>query len=204
MSSVGLIYVGIVLVVNGIMLLGWITPREAAPLNLFVGALQVLTPTYLIVVAAGDVDEVFAASGIYLFGFTYLWVGINAVKDYENRGFGWFALLVALCGVVYATESFVRAEDLAFGVIWVLWGIPWFLFFLVLGLELTDLKPATGVYTIVIGVITTVAALMALLDSWSGGRTVAIVIAAVGLLALAVCSPAARVIASPPKQVVVD
>lgn len=65
MSAVGLIYVEIVLIVNGVMLLGWLTPREAAPLNLFVGALQVFTPTYLIVVAADNVDAVFAASGIY-------------------------------------------------------------------------------------------------------------------------------------------
>lgn len=204
MSAVGLIYVGIVLIVNGIMLLGWITPREAAPLNLFVGALQVFTPTYLIIVAAGDVDKIFAASVIYLFGFTYLWVGINAVKDYSNRGFGWFALLVALCAVVYAVESFVRADDFGFGVIWVLWGILWFLLFLVLGLGIDGLGPATGMYTIVIGAVTTVAALMVLLNSWSGEQTVGIIIAAVGLLTLAVSPLAARALVSPAAQAVVD
>ena len=167
-----------------------------------VGALQVFTPTYLIAVAAGDVDEVFAASGIYLFGFTYLWVGINAVKEYSNRGFGWFALLVTLCAVVYAVESFVRADDLGFGVIWVLWGILWFLFFLVLGIGLDALGPATGVYTVVIGAVTTVAAFMVLLNSWSGEPTVALVIAAVGLIALAVSSPAAKALVSPAQRVV--
>lgn len=91
MSGVGLIYVGAVLFINGVMLLGWLTPPEAGPLNLFVGALQVVTPTYLIVAAAGNTAEIFAASGIYLFGFTYLWVGINALKNYRGRGFGWFA-----------------------------------------------------------------------------------------------------------------
>ena len=202
MSSVGLIYVGIVLVVNGLLLLNWVTPREAAPLNLFVGALQVLTPTYLIVIAAGDVDAIFAASGIYLFGFTYLWVGINAAKDISNRGFGWFALLVALCTVVYATESFVRADDAGFGVIWLLWGVLWFLFFLVLGLDRAALGPATGVYTIVTGVITTTAALMTLLDGWSGDWMVAGVIAVVGILALAVAAPAARTLTAPDREVV--
>ena len=202
MSAVGLIYVGIVLIVNGLLLLGWLTPREAGPLNLFVGALQVLTPTYLIFIAGGDLNAIFAASGIYLFGFTYLWVGINAVKDYSNRGFGWFALLVALCTLVYAAESFLRAQDAAFGVIWLLWGILWFLFFLVLGLERQHLAPATGVYTVVVGVITTVAALMTLLDGWSGSWTVAIVIAGVGVLALAVSAPAARPLTAPVKEVI--
>lgn len=202
MSAVGLIYVGIVLVINGIMLLGWLTPRETAPLNLFVGALQVFTPTYLIIIAAGDVDQVFAASGIYLFGFTYLWVGINAVKEYSNRGFGWFALLVALCAVVYAAESFVRAGDAGFGVIWVLWAILWFLFFLVLGIGRESLGPATGFYTAVIGIVTTVAALMVLLNSWSGEWTTATAIAVVGLLALVVSAPAAKALAAPPQAVV--
>lgn len=202
MSAVGLIYVGIVLVINGIMLLGWLTPREAAPLNLFVGALQVFTPTYLIIIAAGDVNQVFAASGIYLFGFTYLWVGINAVKEYSNRGFGWFALLVALCAVVYSAESFVRAGDAGFGVIWALWAILWFLFFLVLGIGRESLGPATGFYTAVIGVVTTVAAFMVLLNSWSGGWTAAIVIAVVGLLALVVSAPAAKALSAPPQEVV--
>ncbi|HET7328712.1 MAG TPA: AmiS/UreI family transporter, partial [Nocardioidaceae bacterium] len=38
MSSVGLLYVGIVLFVNGVMLLGHISGRGAAPINFFVGA----------------------------------------------------------------------------------------------------------------------------------------------------------------------
>ena len=39
MGSVGLLYVGAVLVINGLMLLGVVEARSAAPLNLFVGGL---------------------------------------------------------------------------------------------------------------------------------------------------------------------
>ena len=42
MGSVGLLYVGAVLAVNGLMLMGRVDPRAAAPLNLFVGVLQVV------------------------------------------------------------------------------------------------------------------------------------------------------------------
>src|SRR5690625_610710 len=187
MSAVRLVYFGVVLGVLGLLLLRWVTPRAADPLILFVGGLQVITPTYRIFVAAGDPDAIFAASGIYLFGFTYLWVGINAVKDYSNRGFGWFALLVALCTVVYAADSFLRADDAGFGVIWLLWGVLWFLFFLVLGLERADLGPATGVYTIVTATLTAVAAYQVLLGIWSGGWLHAIIFAAICQIGRAWC-----------------
>ncbi len=49
MGAVGLLYVGAILFLNGAMLLGWIDGKSAAPLNVFVGFLQVVTPTYLII-----------------------------------------------------------------------------------------------------------------------------------------------------------
>ena len=39
MGSVGLLYVGAVLFLNGCMLLGWVDQRSAVPLNIFVGIL---------------------------------------------------------------------------------------------------------------------------------------------------------------------
>jgi putative amide transporter protein len=89
MGGVGLFYVGAVLVINGVMLLGRITPQAAAPLNFFVGGLQVLTPTVLIVQSDGDPAVIFGASGLHLFGFTYLWVAINAAAGWDGAGLGW-------------------------------------------------------------------------------------------------------------------
>lgn len=198
MSSVSLIYVGLVLIVNGLMLLGRVGAREVAPLNLFVGVLQVVTPTYLIFVAGGDPDAIFAASGIYLFGFTYLWVGINCYTDHSNRGFGWFALLVALCTVVYAADSFASPSDYGFGVVWLLWGVLWFLFFLVLGLGFDRLGPPTGVYTAVTGAITALVAFLSLMGGWTGDLAPALVIAAVGAVALVAAVPAAAMLTPSP------
>lgn len=64
MSDIGLFYVGAVLIINGIMLLGAMTARAAAPLNLFVGAMQVITPTVMVMTANDDPAVVFAASGL--------------------------------------------------------------------------------------------------------------------------------------------
>lgn len=52
MGGVGLFYVGAVLIIDGLMLLGRISPRGATPLNFFVGGLQVVTPTVLILQSA--------------------------------------------------------------------------------------------------------------------------------------------------------
>src|SRR3954467_13153051 len=132
MASVGLLYVGAVLIVNGLMLLGRVDARAAAPLNLFVGALQVFTPTYLIVSSGGDPAAILGASGIYLFGFTYLYVGINLLGNLDGTGLGWFSAFVAAYAVVYSGLNFFYAvpRDPAFGVIWLYWAVLWFLFFL--------------------------------------------------------------------------
>jgi hypothetical protein len=187
MASVGLLYVGAVLIVNGLMLLGRVDARAAAPLNLFVGALQVITPTYLIFTSGGDADTILGASGIYLFGFTYLYVGLNLLGGLDGTGLGWFSAFVAGCAVVYAGLNFGRLDDPAFGVIWLYWATLWALFFLVLGLKREELTRFTGAIAIVAGVVTcAVPAFLLLTGEWQDNRrTAAIVIAVLCVLSLA-------------------
>ena len=114
MGSVGLLYVGAVLFLNGMMLLGRVDARSAAPLNIFVGGLQVITPTYLIFTANGDPDVILAASGLYLFGFTYLYVAFNLLAGTDGTGLGYFSLFVAVCarGVLLPELHPVRRQRL--------------------------------------------------------------------------------------------
>ncbi len=135
MAIVGLLYVGAVLFINGVMLLGG-RCQTAAAFNLFVGALQVVTPTYLIFTAGGDPNTILAASGLYLFGFTYLYVGIGLLAGLDTTGVGWFSLFVAVAAVGYSYANFQILDDRPFGVIWLYWAFLWLLFFLVLGLKL--------------------------------------------------------------------
>ncbi|SLH70047.1 transporter protein amiS2 [Mycobacteroides abscessus subsp. abscessus] len=132
MGAVGLLYVGAVLLVNGLMLLEVVPARSAAILNLFVGALQCVLPTALLIQAAGDPAAVLAASGLYLFGFTYLYVGIG------TSGF------VAVAALVYAAVAFTHTDDPVSGVIWLAWAVLWSLFFLVLALGREQLTRVTG------------------------------------------------------------
>jgi hypothetical protein len=133
-----------VLFVNGLMLLDIVPARSAAVLNLFVGAMQCVLPTIMLVLAHGDDAAILAASGLYLFGFTYLYVGIVNLAGLEPEGIGWFSLFVAGGAVVYAVLSFTVVRDPVFGVIWLSWSVLWLLFFLVLGLHRDQLTRFTG------------------------------------------------------------
>jgi hypothetical protein len=192
MGAVGLLYVGAVLIINGLMLLGRIDARAAAPLNLFVGGLQVITPTYLIFTSGGDPNAILFASGIYLFGFTYLYVGFNLLAGLDGTGLGWFSAFVAVAALVYAGLNFGRFDDPGFGVIWLYWATLWALFFLVLGLKREELTRFTGAVAIVAGVFTAaVPAFLLLTGVWNTGEwgltktTTAVALAVICVLSLA-------------------
>lgn len=186
MASVGLLYVGAVLFVNAMMLLGKVEPRAAAVLNLFVGGLQVVVPTALIITADGDITQIAAASGIYLFGFTYLYVGVGLLSGLDSTGVGWFSLFVSIAAVVYSIYNFFDVKDYPFGVIWLYWSFLWFLFFVVLGLGREEFTRFTGLVTLVEAWVTAVIpAFLILTDNYSTSAGYAIGLAAFGVLAVA-------------------
>jgi hypothetical protein len=158
MGTVGLLYVGAVLFINGLMLLGKIETRAAAILNLFVGALQVITPTVLIITASGSPDQktaqILGASGIFLFGFTYLYVGIGLLGGFDTTGVGYFSLFVAIMALGFSFANYQILNDRPFAVIWLNWAFLWFLFFLLLGLKHAHLAHYTGWVTAIQGWVT--------------------------------------------------
>ena len=191
MGNVGLLYVGAVLFLNGLMLLGKVDGRAAAPLNIFVGVLQVVTPTYLIFTANGDSDVILNASGLYLVGFTYLYVAFNLLMNLDGTGLGWFSLFVAACALAYSGLNFGRLHDAAFGVIWLYWAFLWGLFFVLLGLGRSQLTRYTGAVAAVEGIVTgAVPAFLLMTGAWESNVTVvAIVLAVFGVVAFGALYP---------------
>ena len=153
MGAVGLLYVGAILFLNGTMLLGWIDGKSAAPLNIFVGLLQVVTPTYMIINADGDMTTILGASGLYLFGFTYLYVACNLMWDLDGTGLGMFSIYVAIAAVIYSLISF-NAGDPVFGVIWLYWAFLWLLFYILLARKRDGIGRYTGSVAAVQGFVT--------------------------------------------------
>lgn len=194
MGSVGLLYVGAILFVNGMMLLGYVEARSAAPLNIFVGILQVVTPTYLIFTADGDPDTILSASGLYLFGFTYLYVAFNLFGGLDGTGLGYFSAFVAICALVYSALNFTRFDDNAFGVIWLHWAFLWTLFFLLLGRGMEGLGRYTGAVAAIQGWVTgAIPAFLLLTGRWGqNDALVAGVLAVLGVVAYAALYPKLR------------
>jgi hypothetical protein len=162
-AAVGLLYVGAVLFVNGLALVGLVKGVSMIPMNLFVGLLQVITPLYLIFTAKGDQAVIVGASGLLLFGFTYLYVAMNNAFNYDGTGLGWFCLFVAIAAVIYSYWNFsgygvLKAGDAnvgdLLGVLWATWTILWLLFFFVLGLGKTGLTVFTGAWCACQGIYT--------------------------------------------------
>jgi putative amide transporter protein len=193
MAAVGLFYVGVVLIVNGLMLLGRVDARAAAPLNLFVGAMQVVIPTFLIFTSGGNADTILAASGLYLFGFTYLYVGINLLGNLDGTGLGWYSAFVAVSAVVYSGLNFFyfTPRDTAFGVIWLYWAVLWALFWVVLGVKHEEFTRYTGAVAIAAGVLTAwIPGFLLLTGQWAQhATTYAIVLAVVLAVSLVAFVP---------------
>src|SRR4051794_37919441 len=176
------------------MLLGWIDAKSAAPMNFFVGGLQILTPLYLIFTANGDADVILSASGLFLFSFTYLYVAVNLTFDLDSTGLGYFCLFVAITAVVFSALNFTRLADPAFGVIWLYWAFLWLLFFLLLGRKRDGIGRYTGAVCAIQGWVTAWVPAFLLLtgayDQVSG--VLAIGLAVFGVVVFAALVPWAR------------
>jgi hypothetical protein len=159
--GVVLLYVGAVLVVNGIWLIGqarvtaageagaaaaeahptFIQNREVSVLNLFTGFVGVVAAVTLMI--QGNRDEDLAAlrgaGYILLFAFTYLWVAANNFLNAGGRAFGWYCLFVAITAVPAGIWSFANADgddaSIYLGFCWFAWAVLWFMFFMLLALD---------------------------------------------------------------------
>ena len=190
MASVGLLFVGAVLLVNGLLFLGKVDGKAAAPLNLFVGALQTAVPFWLLAHATTP-DAVFSAAGIFLFGFTYLYVGINNLAGFAGTGLGWYSAWVSLLAALIGITNIVKYHDTAFGLLWLQWSVLWGLFFLVLALGIERLTAPAGWLTVIQSVTTcTIPGYLLLIGKWSSvpiwaiSASIVISVAAVALIDL--------------------
>ncbi len=171
MGNVGLLLVGAVLFVNGLSSLGLVPARSAAPLNLLVGAAQVVLPTLVLAQSGGDPVVLAGTWPSYLFGFTYLWFGLQIIFGIEPEGFGWYSAFVAAVAAYQAVLSV--GSDPVFAVIWATWAAMWSLFFVLLALGRTrvgsfDLGRFTGWFLVLLGIPTCTVSALFLMDSrWS-------------------------------------
>lgn len=201
MSNVGLLYVGGVLFINSLMLLGRIDGKSASVFNIFIGILQVFTPIYLIIKADGNMSEIMGAASIFLFGFTYLYVGLTNWFGLETSGLGWYCLWVSILALGFSCISFNTA-DIKFGIIWLFWSYLWFLFYLVLAKNV-DIGRYVGKVTFVMAWITcTIPAFLGLAELWDNlSNTIAFIVAGLTIIYFIAAYFSERQASSIPKNV---
>ena len=142
--GLSLFYVGAVLILNGLWMLGRIGEREIAVINLFTGGLTLLVSLKLALGEGADAESIKAAALSLLFSLTYLWFAFNRLSAADGRGLGWFSLFVAITAVPVAADMLVHAQntgDVWLGWSWAAWAVLWLLFFMQLVLR----KPVTRI-----------------------------------------------------------
>lgn len=155
--GLALFWVGAVLCLNGIWLLGRIGDREIAVIDVFVGTVTLIVSLYLAFGPGANATSIKAAALTLLFTFTYYWVAWNRWNGADGRGLGWFCLFVAITTIPVFLQTFATATtawDVWFGICWLSWGVLWFLFYLILAQGYTNLTKATGVICALQGVYT--------------------------------------------------
>jgi putative amide transporter protein len=151
-----LFYVGAVLCLNGIWLLGRIGDKEIAVIDTFVGGITLLVALYLAFGPGSDLASIKAAALTLLFTFTYFWVALNRYNGADGRGLGWFCLFVAVTAVPVTIQTLRGASstwDYWFGLSWLAWGILWFLFFVLLVMQ-KPIAKFVGSLTVLQGIFT--------------------------------------------------
>lgn len=170
MGNIGLLFVGVVLLVNGLVTLDVVPPRSAALLNIFVGTMQVVLPTIILIQSGSDAAVLNSVWPTYLFGVTYLYYGLGIYLNLEPEGLGWFSAFVAVLAVYHGVLAV--STDPVFAVIWFTWAAMWTLFFLLMALGKSGLTRFTGWFLVWLGLPTcTVTALFLFKGHWATGST---------------------------------
>ena len=138
-------------------------------MSIFVGALQCVLPLFLLLRFGGDPSVVQAAFPVFLFGFTYLYVGIAALTGISTEGIGWFFLFVAVSAAGLGVLSSL-AGDQSFAVIWAAWAVLWALFFSMFALRGSDWTVFSGwLVTLWALLMTSVPAVLQMYGLWDPG-----------------------------------
>jgi hypothetical protein len=189
MSSLSLMFVGSVLLLNGLGLLGVVGPKATAPVNVFIGSALVITVLSAVLSSldsgTGQLDVVLGATGFLLFAFTYLYVAFNNFGSLPGDGLGWYCGWAALVSTFLAAVNFLRFSDVKFGFIWLSWVVLFSAFFFVLALGQEWLQHPTGWLAVLQAfTTTTIPGAMQLTGTWEEVNAAVVVAVQVVVVAL--------------------
>ncbi len=150
MLGVCLLFVGIVLINNGLCTFYKVDAKSSAIMNIFTGGLSLFIN--FVNLAQGNY---YAAGTGLLFCFTYLFVAFSKLWNLSPIPFAWFSTFVAVNALVFGTlEGFLGIPalgieaDIRWAAIWYLWAILWGTSFVedIMGKKLGKFVPALQVF----------------------------------------------------------
>lgn len=158
MLGVILLYVAIVLMSNGFYRLQGIKDKSNVVINIFTGGLGLILN--LIAIGYGvctNQDALWfygSATGL-LFAFTYLYIAINTIFNFDQRLYGWFTLFVAINSIPAGLLCMISGYggNFLYGLIWWAWGLLWLTGFIECNLKI-NLGKFVGYLSLVEGVVT--------------------------------------------------
>jgi acid-activated urea channel len=167
-TGVGLLYVGCVLLLNGVGMLKKYSGKSMAVMNFFTGGVYVVINVINLAFAIfsnAKIDAFYGVGTSMLFGFTYLFVGITDLLDLDGGPLAWYCFFVAVNTIPSSAISFLGG-DYRFGIIWLIWGFLWLLYWIAGALTVKLPSKLVPVSTILVGVITCWAPGYMLLANW--------------------------------------
>ncbi|WP_395400984.1 AmiS/UreI family transporter [Arthrobacter sp. UC242_113] len=143
MAYICLLLSGAALLINGLATLNLVPRRDAAVFSLVIGTAQlILGVAHLTATAGRGTQSLLGPAGIFLFGLTYAYVGLDFRLGLGSKGLGWFCGMVGFCGLLLAVAW--SGEDPLLSVLWLCWTYLWLLFFLHMALGFERMAPLIG------------------------------------------------------------
>ena len=172
MTSLVLLFVGAVLLINGLVFLGVIDAKSSTAINVLVGLFLAGTVLFLVLPVRGTDSEslsiILGAAGFLLFSFTYLGVAFNNLAGAHSAALGWYCGWAALISLFLSAVNFFHLADHRLGWIWASWSLLFVSFFLSLALEFEWMTKPAGVLAIMQAFSTcTIPAALQLTGAWA-------------------------------------
>ena len=168
MLGVCLLFVGIVLINNGMCGLYKVDGKSAAVMNILTGGLSLFINFVNLIQG-----NYYAAGTGLLFCFTYLFVAFNNLLKLNTIPFAWFSTFVAVNAVIFGTIEGITGSaalgitaDWRWAVIWYLWAIMWVTAFVedIMGKKLGKFVPMLQVFE---GIVTAwIPGVLLLIGKW--------------------------------------
>ena len=151
MAGLMFLYIGAVLLVNGMAGLNRVEPRSMAVLNFLIGFLG-LTASLLQLIRAESIEDFFTVATFLLFTFTYLYLAFSVWFETGMQGFGWFCFFVAITALPWSFINYQNEQN-TLAIFWIIWGALWFMFYRQSAME-TNFGNLLPYATIAVGIFT--------------------------------------------------